>query len=185
MIIGRHPVLGENINEGAEEEMLKKSIEWKRNHIRESLYFLQIVKCLDENCCRPSRSISRTTTVFPLLKMWSTGDCVQCVVDIHGGNVVSQTGAQKSANKRKWPLITIRTTSKTAAYCHTTSERLFMCIPVPGIGVGRVWWCWYWGIDYTWSFVHWTRDSCNRDARVVLERGVKTKHPVLYSTVCF
>ena len=25
------------------------------NHIQESQYFLQIVKCLDENCCRPLR----------------------------------------------------------------------------------------------------------------------------------
>ena len=27
----------------------------KSNHIQESQYFLQIVKCLDENCCRPLR----------------------------------------------------------------------------------------------------------------------------------
>ena len=41
-----HPVLAEYINE--EEEILKKSLEWKNNHIRESQYFSQIVKFLDE-----------------------------------------------------------------------------------------------------------------------------------------
>ena len=32
------------------------SEEWKVEHIRESQYFLQIVKCLDSNCCTPFRS---------------------------------------------------------------------------------------------------------------------------------
>lgn len=41
-----HPVLAEYINE--EEEILKKSLEWKNNHIRESQYFSQIVKFLNE-----------------------------------------------------------------------------------------------------------------------------------------
>ena len=50
MIIDSHPVLAEYINEKAEEEILKKSLEWKSNHIRESQYFLQIVKCLNEKC---------------------------------------------------------------------------------------------------------------------------------------
>ena len=35
---------------------MQKSEEWKVEHIRESLYFLQIVKCLDSNCCSPFRS---------------------------------------------------------------------------------------------------------------------------------
>ena len=43
-----HPVLIKYINEEAEEEILKKSLEWKNTHILESQYFLQIVKCLDE-----------------------------------------------------------------------------------------------------------------------------------------
>ena len=43
-----HPVLIKYINEEAEEEIRKKSLEWKNNHILESQYFLQIVKCLDE-----------------------------------------------------------------------------------------------------------------------------------------
>ena len=38
------------------ERNTKKSLELKSNHIRESQYFFQIVKCLDENCCRPLRS---------------------------------------------------------------------------------------------------------------------------------
>ena len=56
MIIDGHPVLAEYINEEAEEEILKESLEWKSNHIRESQYFLQIVKCLGENFCRRFRS---------------------------------------------------------------------------------------------------------------------------------
>ena len=52
MIIDGHPVLAEYINEEVDEEILKKSLEWKSNHVRESQYFLQIVKCADENCCR-------------------------------------------------------------------------------------------------------------------------------------
>ena len=43
-----HPVLAEYINEEEEEEILKKSLEWKNNHIRESQYFSQIVQCLGE-----------------------------------------------------------------------------------------------------------------------------------------
>ena len=40
MMIAGHPVLTENINEEAEEEILKKSLEWKSNDICESQYFL-------------------------------------------------------------------------------------------------------------------------------------------------
>ena len=56
MIIYSHPVMAQYINEEAEKEIIKKFLEWKSNHIRESQYFLQIVKCVDENCCRPFRS---------------------------------------------------------------------------------------------------------------------------------
>ena len=128
-----------------------------------------------------------TAIVVPLFNMWSTGDCVQYVVytlhPLRKSHLTSR--CTKSANKRKWLPTTIRSTSKAAAYCCRTSDRVFMCIPVPGIGVGGLWWRWYWGIYYTWSFVYWTRDSCYRAPRVVLDRGVKTKHPVLYSVACF
>ena len=54
MIIDSHPVLAEYIHEEAEEEVLKKYLGWKSNHIRELRYFLEIVQCLDENCSRHS-----------------------------------------------------------------------------------------------------------------------------------
>ena len=56
MIIDSHPVLAKYMNEKAEEEILKKSLEWKSNHIGESKYFFQIVKCQDKNCSRPFHS---------------------------------------------------------------------------------------------------------------------------------
>ena len=33
-----------------------KPEKWKASHVRQSQYFLQIVKCLDENCCLSFRS---------------------------------------------------------------------------------------------------------------------------------
>ena len=49
MIIDGHPVL-------ADQEVIKNSEEWKSKHVRESQYFLQIVKCKDSKCCSPFRS---------------------------------------------------------------------------------------------------------------------------------
>ena len=37
-------------------QVIKKSEEWKSEHVRESKYFLQIVKCNDWKCCGPFRS---------------------------------------------------------------------------------------------------------------------------------
>ena len=56
MIIDGHPVLAEFISEEADQEVIKKSEEWKSKHVRESQYFLQIVKCKDSKCCSPFRS---------------------------------------------------------------------------------------------------------------------------------
>ena len=56
MINDGHPVLAEFISEEADQEVIKKSEEWKSKHIRESQYFLQIVKCKDSKCCSPFRS---------------------------------------------------------------------------------------------------------------------------------
>ena len=53
IIINGHPVLAEYFNKEEEEEILKKSLEWKSNLICELQYFLQIVKCLGKNVCRP------------------------------------------------------------------------------------------------------------------------------------
>ena len=51
MIIDGLPVLVEFISEEADQEVIKKSEEWKSKHVRESQYFLQIVKCKDSKCC--------------------------------------------------------------------------------------------------------------------------------------
>ena len=56
MIIDGLPVLVEFISEEADQEVIKKSEEWKSKHVRESQYFLQIVKCKDSKCCGPFRS---------------------------------------------------------------------------------------------------------------------------------
>ena len=56
MIIDGHLVLDEFISEEADQEVIKKSEEWKSKHVRESQYFLQIVKCKDSKCCSPFRS---------------------------------------------------------------------------------------------------------------------------------
>ena len=56
MIIDGHPVLAEFIGEEADQEVIKKSEKWKSKHVRESQYFLQIVKCKDSKCCSPFRS---------------------------------------------------------------------------------------------------------------------------------
>ena len=45
MTIDGHPVLAE-----ADQEIIKKSEEWKSKHVRESQYFFQIVKCKDSKC---------------------------------------------------------------------------------------------------------------------------------------
>ena len=47
MIVDGHPVLAEFISEEADQEVIKKSEEWKGKHIRESQHFLKIVKCKD------------------------------------------------------------------------------------------------------------------------------------------
>ena len=45
MMIDGHPVLAEYISKETDLELIKKSEEWKSMHVRESQYFLQIVKC--------------------------------------------------------------------------------------------------------------------------------------------
>ena len=56
MIIDVHPVVAEFISEEADQEVIKKSEEWKSKHVRKSQYFLQIIKCKDSKCCSPFRS---------------------------------------------------------------------------------------------------------------------------------
>ena len=38
-----------------DQEVIKKSEEWKSKHVPESPYFLQIAKCKDSKCCSPFR----------------------------------------------------------------------------------------------------------------------------------
>lgn len=38
------------------ETMIRKDVAWQDRHIRRSQYFLQIVKCLDQTCCKPFKS---------------------------------------------------------------------------------------------------------------------------------
>ena len=56
MMIDRHPVLAEYFDDEADQEIPKKSQEWKSIHVCESQYFLQIVKCKDRNCFQPFHS---------------------------------------------------------------------------------------------------------------------------------
>ena len=56
MIIDGHPALAEFLSEEADQEVIKKSEEWKSKRVCESQYFSQIVKCKDSKCCSPSRS---------------------------------------------------------------------------------------------------------------------------------
>ena len=56
MIIDGHPVLAEFISEEADQEVIKKSEEWKSKHVRESYHFLHTAKCMDSKCCSPFRS---------------------------------------------------------------------------------------------------------------------------------
>ena len=53
MIIDGYPVLAEFISEEADQEVIKKSEEWKSKHVHESQCFLQINKCKDSKCCSP------------------------------------------------------------------------------------------------------------------------------------
>ena len=47
LVIDDHPVIAEFVRDEASEITITKSEEWKANHVRESQYLLQIVKCID------------------------------------------------------------------------------------------------------------------------------------------
>ncbi|CAA9999022.1 unnamed protein product, partial [Nesidiocoris tenuis] len=56
-VIDGHPVLGEFLGQQPpEDHMNYHDSEWYSNHVRESQYFLQVVKCNNMNCCTPMRS---------------------------------------------------------------------------------------------------------------------------------
>ena len=56
MVIDGHPVVAELIKDPPSEVSIIKSEEWRANHVRESQYLLQIVKCTDVACCSPFQS---------------------------------------------------------------------------------------------------------------------------------
>ena len=63
LVIDGNPVVAEFIEADSPVIEEKKSEEWKAGHVRQSQYFLQIVKCTDEKCC--SRFQSSYLKVVP------------------------------------------------------------------------------------------------------------------------
>ena len=51
LVINGHPIVAEYTSEEPEVEPPKISEEWKWVHVRQSRYFLQIVKCKNIECC--------------------------------------------------------------------------------------------------------------------------------------
>ena len=51
LVIDGNPVVAELIEADSPVIEETKSEEWKAGHVRQSQYFLQIVKCTDEKCC--------------------------------------------------------------------------------------------------------------------------------------
>ena len=56
LVIDGNPVVAEFIEEEAPVIVETKSEEWKACHVRQSQYFLQIVKCTDKKCCSSFKS---------------------------------------------------------------------------------------------------------------------------------
>ena len=56
LVIDRNPVVAEFIEDDAPVIMGTKSEEWKAYHVRQSQYFLQIVKCTNPKCCSSFQS---------------------------------------------------------------------------------------------------------------------------------
>ena len=62
-VIDGHPVVAEYVEDVATTDIQSKDASWHSVHVRESQYFLQIVKCSDTSCCKPMRS--SLLTVLP------------------------------------------------------------------------------------------------------------------------
>ena len=56
LVINDHSVVAEFVREEPSDITITKSEEWEANHVRESQYLLQIVKCTDTACCSPIQS---------------------------------------------------------------------------------------------------------------------------------
>ena len=56
MVTDDHPVVAEFIKDPPSEVSIIKSEEWRANHVFESQYLIQIVKCTDVACCSPFQS---------------------------------------------------------------------------------------------------------------------------------
>ena len=65
--------------------VIEKSAIWQKNHVQESQYFLQIVKCKDEDCCGVPRSsyfsLLKQQFLPPPLPLVQTEDGLQCKID--------------------------------------------------------------------------------------------------------
>ena len=55
-MIDGNPIVAEFIEDDAPVIVGTKSEEWKACHVRQSQYFLQIVKCTDPKCCSSFQS---------------------------------------------------------------------------------------------------------------------------------
>ena len=56
LVINDHPVVANFVGEQPSDITITKLEEWKANHVRESQYILQTVKCTDTACCSPFQS---------------------------------------------------------------------------------------------------------------------------------
>ena len=55
MVFDGHPCISENVSDEPVQLPQQMSEEWKAIHVRQSHFFLQIVKCNDRECCSPFR----------------------------------------------------------------------------------------------------------------------------------
>ena len=70
MVIDGHPVVAEFIKDPPSEVSIIKLEDWRANHVRESQYLLQIVKCTDVACCSPFPSSYLKVIKDGLLSKW-------------------------------------------------------------------------------------------------------------------
>ena len=85
-VIDGHPTIAEYIDPTEEApQMIERSQAWYANHVQESQYFLQIVKCLDSSCCDPPRNsffvLIKDRFLQPPLPLVQTSDGLKCSLD--------------------------------------------------------------------------------------------------------
>ena len=86
-IIDGHSVVAEYVEPIDRNDILvmEKSAIWQNNHLQESQYFLQIVKCNDRTCCDAPKSsyfsLMKQPFLPPPLPLAQTDDGLQCKID--------------------------------------------------------------------------------------------------------